>query len=82
MSSCAKSRVIETKLNNTIAAECSQKARQQQANKVLKTGLYAKDARHMVEDRLELEEKKEKEREEAWKKRYIFSATKIQKNKE
>ena len=66
-----KAELLETRLNNT-TAENARKARQRQANKVLKTGgiLYAKDARHMVRDRLELEEKREKEREEAWEKRY------------
>ena len=56
-----KAELLETRLNNTTAAE---NAHQRQANKVLKTGgiLYAKDARHMVRDRLELEEKREKER--------------------
>ena len=62
-----KAELLEAKLNVTTAAENARKARQWQANKVLKTGgiLYAKDARRMVRDRLELEEKKVKEREEA-----------------
>ncbi len=45
-----KAELLETKLNNTNAAENPRKARQRQANKVLKTGgiLYAKDVRYMV----------------------------------
>lgn len=48
----------------------ARKVCQQQANKVLKTGgiLYTKNAQHIVRDRLELEEKREKKREKAWEK--------------
>ncbi len=76
-----KTELLEKRLNNTTAAENAQKARQRQANKVLKTGgiLYAKDARHMVQDRLELEEKKEKEKEETWKKQYKLALQKCYK---
>ena len=54
-----KAELLETRLNNTNAAKNARKARQRQANKVLKTGgiLYAKDARRMVRDWLELEAK-------------------------
>ena len=72
-----KAELFETRLNNTSAAENARKARQRQANKVLKTGgiLYAKDARRMVRDRLELEAK----REEAWEKRYKLALQKCYK---
>ena len=45
-----KAELLENRLNNTNATENAWKARQRQANKVLKTGgiLYAKDARHRV----------------------------------
>lgn len=66
-----KAELLETRLNSITAAENARKARQRQPNKVLQTGgiLYAKDARHMVRDWLKLEEKREKEREEAAEKR-------------
>ena len=75
-----KTELLEAKLNTTIAAENARKTRQRQANKVLKTGgiLYAKDARRMVRDRLELE-KREKEREEAWEKWYKLALQKCYK---
>lgn len=73
-----KAELLETRLNNTTAAENARKTRQRQANKVLKTGgiLYAKDAGRIVRDRLELEEKREKEREEAWEKEYKLALQK------
>ena len=76
-----KAELLETGLNNTTAAENGRKARQRQVNKVLKTGgiLYAKYARHMVRDRLDLEEKRKKEREEAWEKRYKVALQKCYK---
>ena len=54
---------------------------QRQANKVLKTGgiYYAEDARRMVRDWLELEEKREKEKEEAWEKGYKVALQKCYK---
>ena len=57
-----KAELLEAKLNTTTTAENARKARQRQASKVLKTGgiLYAKYARRMVRDRLELEEKRER----------------------
>ena len=66
-----KAELLETRLSNTTAAENAWKARQWQANGTLNAGgiLYAKDARHMVRDRLGLEGKREKEREEAGEKR-------------
>ena len=68
MSDCPKSGIIR---NHTTTAENTRKTRQRQANKVLKIGgiLYATDARRMVRDRLELEGKRKKEKEEAWGKR-------------
>ena len=67
-----RAELLEAKLNNTTAAEKARKARQKQSRQVLQTGgiLYAEDARRMVRDWLELEEKREKERDEAWDKRY------------
>ena len=67
-----KAELLETRLNNTNAAENARKARQRQANKVLKSGdiLYVKDLRRMVRDRLELEAKREKGREEGWERRF------------
>ena len=48
-----KAELIEAMLNTTTTAENAWKARQRQANKVLKTGgiLYANGARRMVRDR-------------------------------
>ena len=76
-----KAELYETKLNETTAAENAWKSRQRQANKVLQTGgiLHAKNARHMVRDRLEFEEKMEKDREEAWEKRYELALRKCYK---
>ena len=76
-----KVELYETKLNETTAAENARKTRQRQANKVLQTGgiLYAKNARHMVRDRLELEEKREKDREEAGGTRYELALRKCYK---
>ena len=67
-----KAELLETRLNNTTTAENARKAWQRQTNKVLKTKgiLYAKDARVMVQDRLELEEKRKNKRQTAWEKRY------------
>lgn len=68
----AQTAELETKLNNTTAAENARKARQRQANEALKTGdiLYTKDARRMVRARLKLDEKREQKREVAWEKQY------------
>ena len=76
-----KAELYETKLNEKTAAENARKTRQRQANKVLQTEgiLYANNARHMVRDRLELQEKKEKDREEAWEKRYELALRKCYK---
>ena len=76
-----KVELLKTRLNNITAAENACKARQRQSNKVFMTGgiLYAKDAWHMVQDQLELKEKKEKEREEAWGKWYKLALQKCYK---
>ncbi len=67
----------ETRLNNTISAENIRKARHWQANKVPKTdsNLYAKDARNIVRDQLELKEKREREK-ATWEKQYIVAPKK------
>lgn len=53
-----KGELLETRLNSITAAENARKARGRQPNRVLQSGgvLYAKDARRMVRERLELEE--------------------------
>ena len=76
-----KAKLLETRLNNTNAAENSQKASQHYANKVFKTDniLYDKDAQDMVQDQLELERKKEKKIEETWEKKYKLALQKCYK---
>ena len=72
---------MEAKLNTTAAAEKAQKTRQKQSSKVLQTEgiLYAKDARCMVRDWFELEEKKEKKREKTREKQYKVALQKCYK---
>ena len=67
-----KGELLEARLNSITAAENARKARSRQPNKVFQSGgiLYAKDARRMVRERLELEERREQEREEAREKRF------------
>ncbi len=81
MSLAQKVELLGTKLNNTTAVENVRKTYQRQANKVLKTGgiLYAKDAPYLVQDRLELEEKREKKQGEAWEKWYKVTLQKCYK---
>lgn len=67
-----KAKLLKTRLNNTNAAKNAQKPRKRNANKVFHTDsiLNGKDAQDMVWGQLELERKKEKKKEEAWKKKY------------
>ena len=76
-----KEELFETRFNSITATENAWKACARQLNKVLQTGgtLYAKDARYMVRERLELKEKKEQKREEAWEKRFVQALQKCYK---
>ncbi len=72
MAAVQTAELLYSRLDQTIAAENTRKARKSQSNRVLHIGriLFAKDARYMKRDRLELEEKKEKGREGAREKTY------------
>ena len=70
---------MEQRLEVTVAAENARRSRKVEANKVLqKEGvLYSANAHHMNCERLELEKKREKEREEAWQKKYDTACSKV-----
>ena len=71
--------IIEQRLEATVAAENARRSRKSEANKVLQKGgvLYSGNARHMNQERLELEKKREKEREAAWQKKYDMACSKV-----
>ena len=76
--------LMEQRLEATIEAENARRSRKSEANKVLQKGgiLYAANARHMNQERLQIEIQRAKEREAAWQKKYdtackkVFKATK------
>jgi Skp family chaperone for outer membrane proteins len=74
-----KMELLQDQLDRTQAAEAARKLRKRQSNRVLQNGgiLYAKDARSMTRDRLELEEERAKKRQEFWEKRYTTALKKV-----
>ncbi len=77
--------LMEQRLNAQVSAENARRTRKMEANKLLHKGgvLYSKNARRMNQERLELEKAREKERDDAWQKRYdtackkVFKQTKV-----
>jgi hypothetical protein len=73
--------LLENKLGRTQSAQNARNARKKQSDKVLQTGglLYAKDARTMTQDRVQVEESRQRTRDERGEKRYINELKKIYK---
>ena len=71
--------LTEQRLNAQISAENARRTRKTEANKILHKGglLYSKNARRMNQERLKLEKVREKEREDAWQKRYETACKKV-----
>lgn len=74
----AKSELMEQLLNEKTAATDARKARKTQAKNVLQIGgvLYAKQARTITKERLEKEKKWQRERDDAFEKRYLAALSK------
>ncbi len=68
-----KMKLLQNQLSQIEVAENARKARKKQSDKILKIEdiLYVKDARSMIQDRQKLKDERQKEREEAWEKRYL-----------
>jgi len=73
--------LLENKLGRTQSAQNARNARKKQSGKVLQTGglLYAKDARTMTQDRVQVEELRQRTRDERGEKRYINDLKKVYK---
>jgi hypothetical protein len=73
--------LLENKLGRTQSAQNARNARKKQSAKVLQTGgiLYAKDARTMTQDRVQVEELRQRTRDERGEKRYINDLKKVYK---
>ena len=71
--------LMEQRLEATVQAENARRSRKSEANKVLQKGgvLYAGNARHMNQERLQLEIQRLKEREAAWQNKYDNACKKV-----
>jgi len=65
--------LLKNKLDRTQSAQNARNARKKQSDKVLQTEdlLYVKDARTMTQDRVQVEESRQRTRDERGEKRYI-----------
>ena len=73
--------LLENKLGRTQSAQNARNACKKQSGKVLQTGgiLYAKDARTMTQDRVQVEDLRQRTRDERGEKRYINELKKVHK---
>ncbi len=73
--------LLKNKLGRTQSAQNARNACKKQSGKVLQTGgiLYAKDARTMTQDRVQVEDLRQRTRDERGEKRYINELKKIHK---